>query len=136
MEHMKGLLKEFETFAMRGNALELAVGVIIGAAFNQVVTALTNNVLTPPLGLLLGNVDLADFAVRIIGTGVVIKYGVFLQALINFVITAFALFLFLKGFNRLARRREEEEKAEEKKPEENPELKVLMEIRDELKNRA
>lgn len=114
---------------MRGNAIELAVGVVIGAAFNQVITALSSNILTPPIGLLLGNVDLAHFSVRILGTGVFVNYGLFFQALINFIITAFALFVFLKGFNRLARRRKEEEK----KPEENPQLQVLMEIRDSLR---
>ena len=125
---MKNFLKEFETFAVRGNAIDLAVGVVIGAAFNQITTSLANNVLTPPIGFLMGGFDFAKLSVTI-GGNAVIGYGVFLQACLNFVIIAFALFLLVKVLNRLTKKR----KAEEKKPAENPELKVLMEIRDELR---
>jgi large conductance mechanosensitive channel len=125
---MKNFLKEFETFAVRGNAIDLAVGVVIGAAFNQITTSLANNVLTPPIGLLFGGFDFAKLSVTLGGNSV-IAYGVFLQAILNFVIIAFALFLLVKVLNRLTKKR----KAEEKKPAENPELKVLMEIRDELR---
>ncbi len=125
---MKNFLKEFETFAVRGNAIDLAVGVVIGAAFNQITTSLANNVLTPPIGFLMGGFDFAKLSVTI-GGDAVIGYGVFLQACLNFIIIAFALFLLVKVLNRLTKKR----KAEEKKPAENPELKVLMEIRDELR---
>ena len=125
---MKNFLKEFETFAVRGNAIDLAVGVVIGAAFNQITTSLANNVLTPPIGLLMGGFDFAKLSVKL-GGSAVIAYGVFLQAILNFIIIAFALFLLVKVLNRLTKKR----KAEEKKPAENPELKVLMEIRDELR---
>lgn len=125
---MKGFLKEFETFATRGNAIELAVGVVIGAAFNQVTTSLANNIITPPIGVLLGGVDFSKLSVRL-GGNAVLGYGLFLQALLNFVVIAFALFLLLKVINRLTEKR----KQEEKKPAENPELKVLLEIRDELR---
>jgi large conductance mechanosensitive channel len=125
---MKAFFKEFETFAVRGNAIDLAVGVVIGAAFGQITTALANNILTPPIGLLLMSHDFARLSIPL-GNGVEIGYGVFLQAVLNFIIIAFALFLLVKVLNKLTRKRKEEEK----KPAENPELKVLMEIRDELR---
>ena len=129
---MKSFLKEFETFVMRGNAIDLAVGVVIGAAFNQVTTALATNVLTPPIGLLLGGVDFSKLALPLGGTAV-LQYGILLQAVVNLIIIAFALFLLIKGINRLVRK----QKKEEKPPAENAELKVLMEIRDTLqKSRA
>lgn len=125
---MKGLLKEFETFAVRGNAIELAVGVLVGAAFSQVTTSLANNILTPPIGLLAGGIDFSELSLSL-GPNVVIEYGAFIEAVINFFITAVTLFFLLKALNRLMRRR----KQEEKKEAERPELKVLTEIRDELR---
>ena len=125
---MKNFLKEFETFAMRGSAIDLAVGVVIGAAFNQMTTSLANNVLTPPIGLLLGGADFSHLSLSL-GGSATIGYGIFLQAVLNFIIIAFALFLLVKVINRLRLRRQEEEK----KPAENPQLKVLLEIRDELR---
>jgi large conductance mechanosensitive channel len=125
---MKDFFKEFETFAVRGNAIDLAVGVVIGAAFGQITNALSTNILTPFAGLLLGGIDFSKLALPL-GGNAVIGYGLFLQALLNFVLIAFALFLLVKLLNALARKK----KQEEKKPAENPELKVLMEIRDELR---
>lgn len=115
---------------MRGNAIDLAVGVVIGAAFNQITTSLATNVITPPIGLLLGGFDFAKLSLTLGGNSVV-AYGIFLQAVLNFVIIAFALFLLVKLLNRLTKKR----KQEEKKPAENPELKVLLEIRDELREK-
>ena len=128
---MKDFLKEFETFAIRGNALELAIGVVIGAAFNQVTTSLATNVLTPPIGLLLGGINFAKLGIPL-GGEAVIGYGLFLQAMLNFVIIAFSLFLFVKFINRLTKRRDDAAKA----PAENPELVVLRQIRDELQKRS
>lgn len=125
---MRNFLKEFETFAIRGNAIDLAVGVVIGAAFGQVTASLSNNILTPPIGLLLGGVDFAALAIPL-GAGATLSYGLFLQALVNFTLTALALFLLVKLINRMSARK----KKEEATPEENPQLRVLMEIRDELK---
>jgi large conductance mechanosensitive channel len=123
------LLQEFKKFAMRGNAIDLAVGVVIGAAFTQITTSIANDVLTPALSLLIGNIDLSHLAVPVRGT--TISYGAVIQAVINFLITALALFLIVKGVNRLALSRRA---SEEKKPaEEKEEIKVLKEIRDELK---
>lgn len=124
---MKNLLKEFETFAVRGNAVDLAVAVVIGAAFNQITSSLASNIITPPIGLLIGGFDFSKLSVHL-GGDAVIQYGLFIQAVLNFLLIALALFLFLKLLNSLARKR----KQEEKKPAENPELKALLEIRDLL----
>jgi large conductance mechanosensitive channel len=107
------MFKEFKTFAMRGNVLDLAVGVIIGAAFGAVVTSLVNDVIMPPIGKLMGNVDFKDFFIALDGgayktleevkkAGVpAIAYGSFINAIINFLIVAFAVFLVVKQVNRL-----------------------------------
>lgn len=125
---MKGLLKEFETFAIRGNAVDLAIGVVLGAAFGTITTVLTNNVITPFIGIYLGGIHFESLAVRLPNGGV-LAYGLLIQAFINFVLIALVLFLFVKLLNSLAKKK----KDEEQKPEENPQLKVLMEIRDELR---
>ena len=124
------LLKDFETFAVKGNAVDLAVGVIIGAAFGQVTTALANGIITPPISLLIGGADFTRLVIPL-GGGATIAFGAFLQALVNFVLIALALFFMVKLFSSLTRKRKEEEK----KPAENPELKTLLEIRDELRHR-
>ncbi|MBA4379987.1 MAG: large conductance mechanosensitive channel protein MscL [Anaerolinea sp.] len=112
------MLKEFKTFIMRGNVVDLAVGVIIGAAFGKIISSLVNDILMPPIGLLLGNVDFSNLFVVIkgaekvaIGTplleaqkiaGVITwNYGLFITNIINFIIVAFAIFLVIKGINRL-----------------------------------
>lgn len=119
-------IQEFKAFALRGNALDLAVGVVIGAAFNSIVTSLVNNVLTPPLGLLMGDVDFSALSVSL-GGDVTIAYGLFLQAVISFLITAFALFLFIKLIHKFVH---EKPALEAAKP---ADLRVLEEIRDLLK---
>ena len=109
------MLKEFREFALRGNAVDLAVGVIIGAAFGGIVTSLVNDILMPPIGKLLGGVDFANLFV-VLGAGsfpslkaakeagaATLNYGVFVNAVINFLIVALALFLVVKGMNRLKR---------------------------------
>ncbi len=131
---MKNFFAEFRAFAVRGNAIDLAVGVVIGAAFNQITTSLANNVLTPPIGLLLGGLDFSKLEVSLGGKSV-IAFGLFLQAVLNFFIIAFALFLLVKVINRLQANRKEEEKQEAQQPAESPELKVLLEIRDALHSR-
>lgn len=129
---MKSFLEEFKTFALRGNVVDLAVGVVIGAAFTAVSNSLVTNVLTPPLGLLLGGIDFSKLGFTL-GGDAVIAYGIFIQAIINFVITAFALFLFVKFINRLTKLAREEQQDGVQKPEEKtPELQVLEEIRDLL----
>src|SRR5512139_3334226 len=100
-----GLGTEFKEFAMKGNVVDLAVGVVIGAAFGKIVSSLVADVIMPPLGLALSGVDFKEAHVNI-GTGpdgmpVMLKYGAFLQTIFDFVIIAFALFLAIKGINRL-----------------------------------
>lgn len=128
---MKSFAQEFKAFVMRGNVVDLAVGVVIGTAFNAVVTALVADVITPPIGLLIGKVNFAELALNLGGT-VTIKYGLFIQAIVAFIITAFALFLVIKLMSAL-NRKEKEEPTEAAK---TPELIVLEEIRDSLKNHA
>ncbi len=100
------MIKEFKEFAMRGNVVDLAVGVIIGAAFGKVVTSLVNDILMPPLGLLIGNMDFSQLKVTL-GTSagaakpVTLNYGLFINNVIDFLIVALVIFLVIKGMNRL-----------------------------------
>ncbi len=134
------MFKEFKEFAMRGNVIDLAVGVVIGAAFGKIVTALVEKVIMPPIGLLVGNVDFARLAwtlrpAQVLADGtevpaVVIGYGEFLNTLVQFVIVAFAIFLVVKAMNRLSRKQ-----ADAPPPPAPPseEVVLLREIRDSLK---
>jgi large conductance mechanosensitive channel len=104
-----GILKEFKEFAVKGNVIDLAVGIIIGAAFTGIVKSLVDDILMPPLGWLVGNIDFAQLAVVLPvesakGDSVTINYGKFINALINFMLVAFAVFLLVKQINRLKRK--------------------------------
>jgi large conductance mechanosensitive channel len=133
-------LKEFRDFAMRGSVVDLAIGVIIGAAFGKIVNALVNSVIMPPIGLLLGRVDFTNLFLNLSGQPAgslkeatdkglpVLAYGVFLNTLIEFLIIAFVLFLVVKQINRLKKPPEAL-----KAPEPSAEEKLLAEIRDILK---
>ena len=125
-------LSEFRDFALKGNVVDLAVGVIIGAAFGKIVGALVENVLMPPIGFMLKGVDFKDLAVNMgtAQTPVLIKYGVFLQTVIDFAIIAFVLFLVIKGMIMLKKRFEDEAIAAPPKPTQS-EI-YLKEIRDAL----
>lgn len=106
------LLKEFREFALKGNAVDMAVGLIIGASFSKVVTSLVNDVMMPPIGLLLGGVDFSDFAVNLknaagASQAVTLNYGVFINTVIDFSITALAIFFVVKAMNTLKRNKEE-----------------------------
>jgi large conductance mechanosensitive channel len=128
------LLDEFKKFAMRGNVVDLAVGVVIGAAFGKIVTSFVNDVLMPPIGLLVGGVDFTGLAVTLKAAegdapAVLWRYGAFIQTIIDFAIIAFAIFLVIKAMNRL-------QKKEEAAPAPPPaEVVLLTEIRDVLKSR-
>ena len=102
-----GLGSEFKEFAMKGNVIDLAVGVVIGAAFGKIVASAVGDVIMPPIGQLIGNVNFSDLALHIgtdpVGKPVLLKYGVFIQTVFEFVIIAFVLFLAIKGINRLKR---------------------------------
>lgn len=129
------MLKEFREFAMRGNVVDLAVGVIIGAAFGKIVSSLVADIIMPPLGLLIGGVDFKQFALTLRpGVGeipaVVMHYGVFIQNIFDFVIVAFAIFMAIKVINKLNRKKVEEPAAP---PAPTKEEILLSEIRDLLK---
>ena len=95
-----GMLKEFRDFAVKGNAVDMAVGIVIGAAFGKIVTSLVNDIIMPPPGLLLGRMDFASMAIHL-NKNTAIKYGVFINNIMDFVIVAFAIFLVIKQINRL-----------------------------------
>jgi large conductance mechanosensitive channel len=137
------VLKEFKEFAMRGNVVDLAVGVIIGAAFGKIVTSLVNDMIMPPIGLVLGKVDFSNLFLSLHGTynsvkdaeaagAPIIKYGVFINNVIDFLIVAFVIFLLIRGINQLQRKKEEAPAAPAGP---TPTEKLLTEIRDELKAR-
>jgi large conductance mechanosensitive channel len=137
-------LSEFKTFAMRGNVVDLAVGVVIGAAFGKIVTALVGGLVMPPLGLLIGGVDFSDLAVvlkpaelgadgAVISEAVTLAYGAFLQTCVDFLIIAFAIFVVVKAMNALQKKEQAKPAAP---PEPSNEEKLLTEIRDLLKARS
>ncbi len=106
------MLKEFKAFAMRGNVLDMAVGIIIGGAFGKIISSLVNDVIMPPIGLLLGNMDFSKLAVTLkspLGDAapVTIRYGAFINTVVDFVIVAFAIFLLIKQVNRFAAKKPE-----------------------------
>ncbi len=126
-----GFIKEFKEFAMKGNVMDMAVGVIIGGAFGKIVSSLVDDVLMPAIGMLTGNVDFTKLTAKI-GTGedaAVLKYGVFIQNVIDFLIIALCIFFMIKAMNKITRKKKEEEPA----PEPSAEEKLLTEIRDLLK---
>ena len=125
-----GLLKEFKEFAVKGNVMDLAIGVVIGAAFNKIVTALVEAVIMPLLGKLIGNPD--RFSAWELGG---IKIGILLQSIVDFIIIAFVLFLVVKAYNP-AKARFDKPAAPAGPPEPSAEEKLLTEIRDLLKNKA
>jgi large conductance mechanosensitive channel len=95
-----GMLKEFRDFAVKGNVIDMAVGIIIGAAFGKIVTSLVNDIVMPPIGMLLGQVNFADLAIKL-NANTTIRYGAFINTVIDFLIVAFAIFLVIKQINRL-----------------------------------
>ena len=121
---------EFKKFAFKGNVVDLAVGVVIGATFGKIVSSLVKDVITPLLGMVLGGVDFTDLKLTFGKSS--IMYGNFIQTIFDFLIIAAAIFMFVKVFNKLTSRKEEEEK-EEEIPEPTKEEVLLGEIRDLLK---
>ena len=125
------MLQEFKNFAMRGNVVDMAVGIIIGAAFGKIVSSLVSDVIMPPIGMVMGNVDFSDLAL-VLGEGesaATLNYGMFINTVINFLIVAFAIFMLIKGLNSM-KKKEEEKPSEPPKP--SAEEKLLTEIRDLL----
>ncbi len=127
---MNKFLNEFKAFAMRGNVIDMAVGVIIGGAFGKIVSSLVDDVLMPLIGTIVGGIDFTSLALTI--GEAKITYGNFLQNILDFIIVAFSIFLFIKGISSLSKKKEEEPAPA---PEPSNEEKLLAEIRDLLKNK-
>lgn len=140
---MSKFLNEFKDFAMRGNVLDMAVGVIIGGAFGKIVSSLVDDVIMPPIGWLIGGVNFTDLKYELpsIDLGVeklapaTIAYGNFLQTLLDFIIVAFCIFMLIKVVNKVAKKKQEEPAAPAPEPEPSAEEKLLAEIRDLLKEK-
>jgi len=133
-----GMMKEFKEFAVKGNVVDMAVGIVIGAAFGKIVSSFVKDVLMPPIGVLLGGMDFSKLSLTVKSAmgktaAVTINYGQFIQTVIDFVIIAFAIFLMVKGINSLKRKAEEAPKAPAAPPKEEV---LLTEIRDLLKEKA
>lgn len=122
------MLKEFKEFAMKGNIVDLAVAVILGGAFGAIVTSFVNDIIMPLIGILTGGVNISHLNIQV--GDAVLKYGVFLQAIITFLIIAFSLFLLIKGMNKLKKKKEEAPVAP---PAPTKQEVLLTEIRDLLK---
>jgi large conductance mechanosensitive channel len=138
-----GMLQEFKAFAMRGNVVDMAVGIIIGAAFGKIVSSAVADVLTPPLGLLIGGIDFSSLAITlkaavlkvdgsVLTPAVTINYGKFIQATVDFIIMAFAIFIMIKLMNKLQKH---EEAKPTPPPAPTPTENLLGEIRDILKTK-
>ena len=137
---MKGILQEFKKFAMRGNVVDMAVGIIIGGAFGKIVSSVVSDIIMPPIGLLVGGVNFTDLKItmkdavmegdKVISPAVTINYGNFIQITRDFIIIAFAVFLLVKGINALTKKKEEAPKAPAAPP---ADIQLLTEIRDLLK---
>lgn len=125
-----GFIKEFKEFAMKGNVMDMAVGVIIGGAFGKIVSSLVDDILMPVIGVITGGVDFTGLSAKV--GDATVTYGQFIQNIIDFLIVAFCIFLMLKGINKLNKKKEEEPAAPAEPSEEE---KLLTEIRDLLKQK-
>lgn len=137
------LMKEFKAFAMRGNVVDMAVGIIIGGAFGKIVASFVNDILMPPIGMMLGGVDFKElkYVLRedvmneagvVVTKGATILYGNFIQTTIDFIIIAFAIFMAIKAMNNM-KKKEEAKPAAAEPPKTTKDQELLMEIRDLLK---
>ena len=141
---MGKFIQEFKDFAIKGNAVDMAVGVIIGVAFGKIVSSIVDDIIMPPIGWLIGGVKFTDLkytlpAVQIPGVekmeAATINYGNFLQTTLDFIIIAFCVFLLVKGINKLSKKKAEEPAVPAPDPEPTAEEKLLTEIRDLLKSK-
>ena len=146
-----GMMKEFKSFAMKGNVLDLAVAVIIGGAFGKIITSFVNDVLMPPIGLLLGNTDFSnlmivlkqgkdavmngDAVVTPAVSEVAIRYGAFVNTVLDFLIVAFSIFMVIRAFNKMKKKEEAQPAAPPAPPAPTKEEVLLAEIRDILKEK-
>ena len=138
-------IQDFKAFALKGNVVDMAVGVIIGGAFGKIVTSIVNNIIMPPIGVLTGGMDFTDLKLvlkdavkkgdQVVSEAVTINYGQFIQDVVDFLIIAFCIFLMVKGIAALSRKKEEKPAEHAPAPEPSAEEKLLTEIRDLLKNK-
>ena len=141
---MSKFLNEFKEFAMRGNVLDMAVGVIIGGAFGKIVSSIVDDIIMPPIGWLIGGVNFSDLKVTLPSVEVAgekmqaatINYGNFLQTCFDFLIVAFCIFMLIKVVNKIANKKKNEPETTKPAPEPSTEEKLLTEIRDLLKEQA
>ena len=137
-----GLIKEFKEFAMRGNVLDMAVGIVIGGAFGKIVSSFVEDILMPPIGVLLGGVNFSDLKIvfkqavmdgeNVVIPEVALRYGNFIQVIFDFLIIAFAIFMLLKAVNKFNKKKEEAPAAPEAPP---ADVQLLTEIRDLLQKK-
>lgn len=138
-------IQDFKAFALKGNVVDMAVGVIIGGAFGKIVTSIVNNIIMPPIGVLTGGMDFTDLKLvlkdavkegdQVVSEAVTLNYGQFIQDVVDFLIIAFCIFLMVKGLAALSRKKEEKPAEPAPAPEPSAEEKLLTEIRDLLKNK-
>lgn len=138
-------IQDFKAFALKGNVVDMAVGVIIGGAFGKIVTSIVNNIIMPPIGVLTGGMDFTDLKLvlkdavkegdQVVSEAVTLNYGPFIQDVVDFLIIAFCIFLMVKGIAALSRKKEEKPAEPAPAPEPSAEEKLLTEIRDLLKNK-
>ena len=138
-------IQDFKAFALKGNVVDMAVGVIIGGAFGKIVTSIVNNILMPPIGLLVGGVDFSDLKLtmkdavmngeEVVSEAVTWNYGAFIQDVVDFLIIAFCVYLLVKGITALTKKKEEAPAEPAPAPEPSAEEKLLTEIRDLLKEK-
>ncbi len=131
------LIKEFKAFAMRGNVVDMAVGIIIGVAFGKIVSSLVNDLIMPPIGVLMGGVDFSNFAITLRSasegsSAVLIRYGVFINTVIDFIIVAFCIFIIIKMMNKF---KKAEVSPAPEAPKLSKEAELLTDIRELLKNK-
>jgi len=132
-----GMIKEFKTFAMRGNVMDMAIGIIIGAAFGKIISSLVSDVIMPPIGLMLGGVDFSNLSITLKAAteeteAVMLNYGIFINTVVDFIIIAFAIFMVVKSINSMKKKEVEKPAAP---PAPTKEETLLTEIRDELRKR-
>ena len=127
------VFSEFKEFIAQGNVIDLAVGVIIGGAFGKIVTSLVNDILMPLIGIVIGGIDFSGLTLKI--KDATLTYGMFIQNIIDFLIVAVCIFFFVRAIERITKKKEKEEVVEEVKEEKDPQVALLEEIRDLLKEK-
>jgi len=132
---MKKFIQEFKEFSMRGNVMDMAVGVVVGTAFSAIVTSLVKDIIMPLIGLLTGGVDFSNLSVTLMGKAV-LTYGAFIQSIFNFLMISFSIFLMVKFANKVSNLRQKQEEQKEKVLEPSKEELLLTEIRDLLKKQS